>query len=221
MWSLGQCCTWRVTAMTTKSDQKTCTSSKWVKNLNIKSRVQKKYFFVLMFFYTWTHIFKLIFISAHSIDWRGCRRGEFDFVPRGYSGASSDQLLAFKFCGRSWCARQWRCPGAGLQAENVPAEIPQSAPILPGGASLHVHQAFCQPQPGTEFVFLSQGAFFCTSSFFQVYVPLYLHDSLKESAEALATVPLAMFLSSFAMSFLVGHLNKFGGRKVGLKHIFL
>jgi hypothetical protein len=62
--------------------------------------------------------------------------------------------------------------------------------------------------------------FFLKYCFSQVYVPLYLHDSLKESAEALATVPLAMFLSSFAMSFLVGHLNKFCGRKVSPARIF-
>ncbi|XP_059489123.1 major facilitator superfamily domain-containing protein 12-like [Neocloeon triangulifer] len=59
--------------------------------------------------------------------------------------------------------------------------------------------------------------YMCTRLFVnlsQVYMPLYLHDSLKVNAEALATVPLAMFLSSFAFSFLVGHVNKFCGRKI-------
>ncbi|KAF4521832.1 hypothetical protein B566_EDAN003706 [Ephemera danica] len=48
----------------------------------------------------------------------------------------------------------------------------------------------------------------------QVYVPLYLIDSLHVSEEALATVPLTMFLSSFACSLVVGKLNQFCGRKV-------
>ncbi|CAB3378377.1 Hypothetical predicted protein [Cloeon dipterum] len=59
--------------------------------------------------------------------------------------------------------------------------------------------------------------YMCTRLFVnlsQVYMPLYLHDSLKVTAEELAIVPLVMFLSSFVFSFFVGHMNKFFGRKV-------
>ncbi|XP_021931494.1 major facilitator superfamily domain-containing protein 12-like isoform X2 [Zootermopsis nevadensis] len=48
----------------------------------------------------------------------------------------------------------------------------------------------------------------------QVYIPLYLHESLSMGAESLAVVPLVMFLSSFAMSLLVNVLNKKCGRKL-------
>jgi hypothetical protein len=48
----------------------------------------------------------------------------------------------------------------------------------------------------------------------QVYIPLYLHESLNMGAESLAVVPLVMFLSSFMMSLLVKVLNKKCGRKV-------
>jgi Na+/melibiose symporter-like transporter len=48
----------------------------------------------------------------------------------------------------------------------------------------------------------------------QVYIPLYLHESLGMGAESLAVVPLVMFLASFVMSLLVKILNKKCGRKV-------
>jgi len=48
----------------------------------------------------------------------------------------------------------------------------------------------------------------------QVYIPLYLHESLGMGAESLAVIPLVMFLASFAMSLLVKILNKKCGRKV-------
>jgi hypothetical protein len=48
----------------------------------------------------------------------------------------------------------------------------------------------------------------------QVYIPLYLHESLNMGAESLAVVPLVMYLASFAVSFLVKILNKKCGRKV-------
>lgn len=48
----------------------------------------------------------------------------------------------------------------------------------------------------------------------QVYVPLYLHESLGMGAESLAVIPLVMFLTSFGMSLLVKILNKKCGRKV-------
>jgi hypothetical protein len=48
----------------------------------------------------------------------------------------------------------------------------------------------------------------------QVYIPLYLHESLNMSAESLAVIPLVMFLASFTMSLLVKGMNKKCGRKV-------
>lgn len=48
----------------------------------------------------------------------------------------------------------------------------------------------------------------------QVYIPLYLHESLGMGAESLAVVPLVMFLASFVMSLLVKILNKKCGRKL-------
>jgi len=48
----------------------------------------------------------------------------------------------------------------------------------------------------------------------QVYIPLYLHESLGMGAESLAVIPLVMFLASFAMSLFVKILNKKCGRKV-------
>jgi len=51
------------------------------------------------------------------------------------------------------------------------------------------------------------------NSVFQVYIPLYLHE-LGLGAESLAVVPLVMFLSSLATSFIVKSVNKYCGRKV-------
>jgi Vacuole effluxer Atg22 like. len=48
----------------------------------------------------------------------------------------------------------------------------------------------------------------------QVYIPLYLHESLGMGAESLAVIPLVMFLASFVTSLLVKILNKKCGRKV-------
>ncbi|GLH01281.1 Major facilitator superfamily domain-containing protein 12 [Gryllus bimaculatus] len=48
----------------------------------------------------------------------------------------------------------------------------------------------------------------------QVYVPLYLHETLNKSAESLAVVPLVMFLSSFVVSLVVKPLNQRFGRKI-------
>jgi hypothetical protein len=51
----------------------------------------------------------------------------------------------------------------------------------------------------------------------QVYIPLYLHESLSMGAESLAVIPLVMFLASFGMSLFVKILNKKCGRKVSKK----
>ncbi|KAG8227818.1 hypothetical protein J437_LFUL010976 [Ladona fulva] len=48
----------------------------------------------------------------------------------------------------------------------------------------------------------------------QVYIPLYLHESLSMAAENLAIIPLVMFVSSFVFSFVVKFLNRYCGRKI-------
>ncbi|KAF5297230.1 hypothetical protein FQR65_LT10046 [Abscondita terminalis] len=48
----------------------------------------------------------------------------------------------------------------------------------------------------------------------QVFVPLYLHETLDMAASALAKIPLVIYLGSLATSFIVGGLNKLLGRKV-------
>ncbi|KAK4882201.1 hypothetical protein RN001_005520 [Aquatica leii] len=48
----------------------------------------------------------------------------------------------------------------------------------------------------------------------QVFVPLYLHETLDMSASALAKIPLVIYLGSLATSFVVGSLNKYLGRKL-------
>ncbi|KAK5650159.1 hypothetical protein RI129_001188 [Pyrocoelia pectoralis] len=48
----------------------------------------------------------------------------------------------------------------------------------------------------------------------QVFVPLYLHETLSMAASALAKIPLVIYLGSLFTSFLVGTLNKYLGRKV-------
>lgn len=48
----------------------------------------------------------------------------------------------------------------------------------------------------------------------QIYVPLYLHDSLKMPATSLATIPLIMYLSSFQVSLVIDKINKKLGRKI-------
>lgn len=47
----------------------------------------------------------------------------------------------------------------------------------------------------------------------QVYIPLYLHESLKMPATSLAIVPLTMFVSSFIASLIIERLNTKFGRK--------
>nr|CAD7448811.1 unnamed protein product [Timema bartmani] len=51
------------------------------------------------------------------------------------------------------------------------------------------------------------------SNLAQVYIPLYLHESLGLGAESLAIVPLVMFLASFGMSLVTKILNRKAGRK--------
>ena len=48
----------------------------------------------------------------------------------------------------------------------------------------------------------------------QVFVPLYLHETLGMAASALAKIPLVIYLGSLGTSFVVGTLNKYLGRKV-------
>lgn len=48
----------------------------------------------------------------------------------------------------------------------------------------------------------------------QVYIPLYLHETLSRNAESLAVVPLLMFISSLSATFIVHPLNKVLGRLV-------
>lgn len=48
----------------------------------------------------------------------------------------------------------------------------------------------------------------------QVFITLYLHESLDMIASSLAIVPLIMYLASLATSFAVGPINKMLGRKI-------
>ena len=50
----------------------------------------------------------------------------------------------------------------------------------------------------------------------QSYIPLYLQMTLRLHATYLATVPLALFVSSFITSFAMKHVNEYMGRKVTL-----
>lgn len=47
----------------------------------------------------------------------------------------------------------------------------------------------------------------------QIYIPLYLHESLKMPATALAVIPLIMYLSSLKMSLIIEKINTKLGRK--------
>ncbi|KAG8039167.1 hypothetical protein G9C98_003474 [Cotesia typhae] len=47
----------------------------------------------------------------------------------------------------------------------------------------------------------------------QIYVPLYLHDTLKMPATSLAIIPLIMYLSSFKVSLIIEKINTKFGRK--------
>ncbi|XP_043279350.1 major facilitator superfamily domain-containing protein 12-like [Venturia canescens] len=48
----------------------------------------------------------------------------------------------------------------------------------------------------------------------QIYVPLYLHESLHLPATRLAIIPLAIFISSFVTSLIIERLNTKLGRKI-------
>ena len=48
----------------------------------------------------------------------------------------------------------------------------------------------------------------------QVYVPLYLQDSLKLPCGTVATIPLTMYLSGFTVAIIVKTLNKYLGRQL-------
>lgn len=48
----------------------------------------------------------------------------------------------------------------------------------------------------------------------QIYMPLYLHESLNMPATSLAYIPLTMYLSSFLTSLIIERLNTKWGRKV-------
>ncbi|KYM85340.1 putative MFS-type transporter C19orf28 [Atta colombica] len=48
----------------------------------------------------------------------------------------------------------------------------------------------------------------------QIYIPLYLHESLNMPATSLAYIPLTMYLSSFLTSLIIERLNTKWGRKV-------
>ena len=50
----------------------------------------------------------------------------------------------------------------------------------------------------------------------QVYIPLYLQDSLELKEESIAVIPLVMFITGFLSSFGMKKLNQLAGRKVGL-----
>lgn len=47
----------------------------------------------------------------------------------------------------------------------------------------------------------------------QIYMPLYLHESLKMPATSLAYIPLTIYISSFLMSLIIERLNTKWGRK--------
>lgn len=48
----------------------------------------------------------------------------------------------------------------------------------------------------------------------QVFIPLYLHETLNMTASALASIPLVIFLGSFFTSLLTEKVNRNFGRKV-------
>nr|XP_034172580.1 major facilitator superfamily domain-containing protein 12-like isoform X2 [Osmia lignaria] len=68
---------------------------------------------------------------------------------------------------------------------------------------VQLYQVACIYMPTRIFVNLSQ-----------IYVPLYLHESLSMPATSLAIIPLIMFLSSFAISLIIEKLNTKLGRKI-------
>lgn len=52
----------------------------------------------------------------------------------------------------------------------------------------------------------------------QVFIPLYLHETLNMTASALALIPLIMFIGSFLTSLTIEKLNRGFGRKVIFRH---
>lgn len=48
----------------------------------------------------------------------------------------------------------------------------------------------------------------------QVYMPLYLQDTLRLKEESIAIIPLVMYVSGFLSSFFMKALNKHAGRKI-------
>lgn len=48
----------------------------------------------------------------------------------------------------------------------------------------------------------------------QVFIPLYLHETLSMAASSLALVPLTMYVGSFVTSLFIEKINRFCGRKM-------
>lgn len=48
----------------------------------------------------------------------------------------------------------------------------------------------------------------------QVFIPLYLHETLNMTASALASIPLVIFIGSFVTSLTTEKINRSFGRKV-------
>jgi len=53
----------------------------------------------------------------------------------------------------------------------------------------------------------------------QIYLPLWLQDNLGLGATSVATTPLALYVSGFLASLLIGPLTQIAGRKVKNKCI--
>ena len=68
---------------------------------------------------------------------------------------------------------------------------------------VQMYQVACVYMPTRLFVNISQ-----------IYVPMYLHVSLNMPATSLATVPLAIYLSSLVASLIIERLNTKLGRKI-------
>lgn len=69
--------------------------------------------------------------------------------------------------------------------------------------NVQLYQVACIYMPTRLFVNLSQ-----------IYIPLYLHESLHMPSTILALIPLTMFLSSFVSSLLIERINMKFGRKI-------
>ncbi|XP_022902495.1 major facilitator superfamily domain-containing protein 12-like [Onthophagus taurus] len=48
----------------------------------------------------------------------------------------------------------------------------------------------------------------------QIFIPLYLHESLNMAASALALIPLIMFIGSFLTTFIIEFMNRTIGRRI-------